>query len=390
MTETVAVGSIRLHDSVIPDVAAGVYRVRSSLDLTSGGAALAAPPVHDAFLEVDGPRFTLSPTDVAAVHPAPGSIGAFGQRLPHLALTRRTLPWERRFDDGTPWLVLLVVRPDEASLLDPQPLRQAVGEQHFATLAAAGAIDGDGPQVRVLLASDPITQAELLPVKRDVGLLTHVRQVNVADTELALGDDDGWFAVVVANRLPTQPGSYLACLVSLEKREALLSASAATPTPLVVLHSWEFEVGEGGLFEVIARGLDVDALTLPAAVARTSDPPVRLQRVDHEGGSHTVTYRGPLRAAPVDPDGPREPDDAGREAAAELGRLLGGADGRFLQDVVAWHRALDRAEVAAVTSAATGGPGPAQRRSAAQAARRGLGRRPADPARVPRSVRESR
>src|SRR5215217_2578656 len=127
MTETVPVGSMRLYDSAVPDVPAGVYRVRSSLDITAGGT-LEAPPAHDAYLEVDGPRFTLSPADVAAVHPPPGSIGAFGERLPHIALTRRTLPWERRFDDGTPWLVLLVVRDEEATVLPPQLLRTAVGD----------------------------------------------------------------------------------------------------------------------------------------------------------------------------------------------------------------------------------------------------------------------
>jgi hypothetical protein len=382
MTETVPIGSIRLYDSVVPDIAAGVYRVQSSLTIDADGDTLAAPPPHDAFLEVVGPRFTLSPTDVAAVHPAPGSIGAYGQRLPHIALTRRTLPWERRFADGTPWLVLLVVRPDEATLLAPRPLREAVGEQQFATLAAAADIDGDGPDVPILLAADPITQAGLLPVKADVGLLSHVRQVNVADTELAMDDDDGWFAVVAANRLPTEPGPYTACLVSMEGREALLSASAATPTPFVVLHSWEFEVGAGGLFEVIARGLDVDALALPGG----ADPPVRLRRVDHDGRSHAATYRGPLRAGPVDPARPPRADDVGRAAAAELGRLLGGADGRFLQEVVGWHRDIDRAEVAAANRAGVDGhppPGPAGVHDLLR------GRR-ADPARIPDAVREPR
>ncbi len=389
MTETVPVGSIRLYDSVAPDVVAGVYRVRSTLDIAAGGDTLAPPAAHDAYLQVDGPRFALSPADIAAVHPAPGSVGAFGQRLPHMALTRRTLPWERRFADGTPWLALLVVRAEEATLVDPQPLRLAVGEQHFATLAAAGAIDGDGdgPAVRVLLAHDAITQQSLLPKRRDLNLLAHVRQVNLADSDLAMGDDDGFFAVVVANRLPTIAGPYTACLVSLEGREILLSASAATPTPLVVLHSWAFEVGAGGLFEVLARGLDVDSLRLPSATPR-GEPAVRLPRVDHDGAARPVTYRGPLRPAPVDPDAPVPAGDLGREAAAELGRLLGAADGRFLSDVVAWHRDLDRSEVAAATVAATGGGATSRRdRELADTSAR-LAHRRADPARIPRVARD--
>ena len=47
-------------------------------------------------------------------------------------------------------------------------------------------------------------------------MLCHLREVDLADTELALGDDDGYMAVVLGNRLP-QPGvKYLACLVNLE------------------------------------------------------------------------------------------------------------------------------------------------------------------------------
>jgi hypothetical protein len=366
MGDTVPVGSMRLYDSAVPDVPAGSYRLRSSLDI-SAGSALAAPVAHDAFVEVDGPRFALSPTDVATVHPPPGSVGVFGERLPQLVLTRRTLPWERRFSDGTPWLVLLVVREDEATLLPPTPLREAVGDDHFAVLDAAAPIDGDGPPVSVLLAADPIIQAGLLPAGRDVPLLTHVRQVNLADTELAMADDDGWFAVVVANRLPLNTGSYRACLVSLEGREVLLRASAAQPTPLVVLYQWEFEVGPGGLFEVLARQLDVDALQLPGDAA-----PV-LDRVDHDGRRTTVRYRGPLRARPPDPA--RAPADASGEAAAELGRLLGQADGRFLQDLHDWHRGIDLAELGAITAAARTAPGPA--------AVAGLHRAVADPWQVP-------
>lgn len=358
-------GSMRLHDSVVPDVPGGVYRVRTSLDLAEDGTALDAPVAHDAFLEVTGPRFTLGPTDIAGVHPPPGSVGAFSQRLPHVTLTRRTLPWERRFADGTPWLALLLTRPEEAELLAPQPLREAVGEDHFAVLSAFGAIDGDGPMVSVLVPSDPITQQDLLPHRRDVSLLTHVRQVNLADTELAGADDDGWFAVVVANRLPTLAGPYRASLVSLEGREVLLSASANEPTPFVVLHQWEFEVGEGGVFEVLARGFYVDALHRTPSPVGAGDPPQLFTRVDHDGQATSVPYSGPLRAGP---DAPVGPADTGVEAAATLGRLLGAADGRFLSEVVGWHREVDRAETAQVHRHVTGGGGARERLDALVAA----------------------
>jgi hypothetical protein len=53
-----------------------------------------------------------------------------------------------------------------------------------------------------------------------------VREVDLADTELAVGDDDGFLAVVLANRLPQfdrvhcQPVRYMACLINIEGQYA--------------------------------------------------------------------------------------------------------------------------------------------------------------------------
>ena len=49
-----------------------------------------------------------------------------------------------------------------------------------------------------------------------------MREVDINDTELANGDDDGFLAVVIANRLPQydrtndKPVRYLACLINVE------------------------------------------------------------------------------------------------------------------------------------------------------------------------------
>ena len=65
----------------------------------------------------------------------------------------------------------------------------------------------------------------IMPTQKDVPLLVHGRQVDLDDTELMMGDDDGFLAVVIANRLPLAvkdsdgkevPVKYNACLVNLE------------------------------------------------------------------------------------------------------------------------------------------------------------------------------
>ncbi|MFD1326247.1 hypothetical protein, partial [Micromonospora sonneratiae] len=345
MTETpVAPGSVRLYDRVEPALRAGLYRVSSTLDVrpTTGGQ-LQSPPTHATHVQVDAPRFALDASEVAAQHPPADAVGTFGDRLPHAVLGRRTLPWERRLADGTPWLALLVVRADEGKLVNGT-LQGLVGSTVVAALAANQPVDPN-QQVRGLQVKDIATFRALLPSRADVALLTHVRQVNLADTALAGNDDDGWFSVVTANRLPlagTGPTTWLACLVSLEARDDAWSTTTGTPPTLVVLASWSFVTGStGGTFERLAADLDVAAFGEPAT---GSDPVLRpdgavpLTGTARDGSPTTVGYRSPLLGS-----GGAAADDVTDTAAYELGRLLAAADGRFIREVVGWHRSAEAA-----------------------------------------------
>jgi hypothetical protein len=76
---------------------------------------------------------------------------------------------------------------------------------------------------------------EIAPMESEISLLCHVRQVNTEDKELLGMDDDGWFAVVVGNRIPEPGKKYLACLVSLEGAQAYLPTTIEA-TPLTGSH----------------------------------------------------------------------------------------------------------------------------------------------------------
>jgi hypothetical protein len=351
----VSVGAIRLYDDVTTALAAGRYRFTSRVAVSDvDGAGQAPAPDHVLPVEVAAPRFTLDAADVVSVHPAPDSSGDVRDRLAHVALSRRTLPWERRFDDGTPWVALLVVADGEGQVTEPRPLRQAVGETLFARLAAADPIDGDGPAVATLRLRDTSVLTGLWPRRHDVRLLTHVRQVNIADSALAGTDDDGWFAIVTANRLPTQAVNYQACLVSLEGQDGLWAAPPTSVPPLVVLYHWKFAVTGAGTFESLAAALD--AGLIGARALGPVDPSVTLTRVDRDGSAVTVRYRGPLLAAPPVDETPADDDvsidDVSLVAAQELGRLMATADARFTREIVAWHRTANLAQTRQVFSAA--------------------------------------
>src|SRR5688572_27711517 len=76
----------------------------------------------EVLVKVDGPRTQLNVDDIAGVYPAPASEESADEFLPHISLTRRTLPWERFGVDNDPvkpWLALVVYSSSELKLTTP-------------------------------------------------------------------------------------------------------------------------------------------------------------------------------------------------------------------------------------------------------------------------------
>jgi hypothetical protein len=374
---------MRLYDEVRPALPNDVYRLRASTTLSRSDLTVGAV---DAFFALDGPRFALPAPEVVAVHPPRNAQGSFSQVFPHVVLGRRTLPWERELDPsgvippppveapdpeprpltgGVPWLGLLLfvddpTRREVTVLPQPVPLSTVVTDAQVRGRLQLGGAD---PLVEAIEVDADLLR-KVAPSKQEVQLCCHARQVNVDDRELAAGDSDGWFAVVMANRLPTPGLRHRACLVSLEQRSDVVFPAGpkpgeALPTGkrrLVLLHSWTFTAAParpgGGSFRELAEALDSGLLGAGVPdVTETGHRALRLE--DRSGVPQTVWYRGPLVARPVprDPLGPYHSADQARRispetgaedvsyaAAFELGRLLGAADGRLAQDLMAWRR----------------------------------------------------
>ena len=206
-----APGTFRLYPFAEPPVPAGEYVLTGDVSGLPGGVEQLRAAVH-----ITAPRYTMPPDQILSTFPPAGSRGAFGTRLPQVVLRRRTLPWERSPDldhdvatTPTPWLALVLLAEGEGQLQTDVHVKDTV------TPGVSIGDDADVPKGACVEIPASVV-GQVFPTRDDLPMLCHLREVDLADTELALGDDDGYLAVVLGNRLP-QPGvNYLACLVNLE------------------------------------------------------------------------------------------------------------------------------------------------------------------------------
>ena len=227
----VARGKFFLYDSIVPALEAGAYTMRVTVGLDTNGDGneegdLPVAPL-DTHFNVTAPRFKLPPDQALLTFPPANSEGAYEARLPQIVLRKRTLPWDRRaapvgtvirgqaVEERTPWMALVVIAEGEGQVVHDKPWAECI----TPGVALAGAVDT--PRASYLSVPQSTVNA-IFPTLEDLGMLTHVREVNLDDTEAAMGDDDGFLAVVIANRMPQfdsancKPKAYTACLVNLE------------------------------------------------------------------------------------------------------------------------------------------------------------------------------
>jgi hypothetical protein len=225
-------GFFELYPAARPALPAGSYTAGGSQKLIAqtphdGDQTI---PVDDATFHFDvvAPRYVMPPDQILSTFPPATSQGDWRERLPQIVLKRRTLPWERNPDptvlpeNAPPWLALVVLADGEGRLSTDVDVAQCV------TSGVKLDDEADVPRGKYLEVTKDIVE-KVFPCRDELDLLCHVRKVDLADTELALGDDDGYLAVVISNRLPqpaapktadadATPLKYTAYLINLEKQ----------------------------------------------------------------------------------------------------------------------------------------------------------------------------
>ena len=280
---TVDEGTFRLYPHVDPPLPAGDYRVRGTQQMSAAGKGSLPTATQDTYVRVRSPRYLLPPDQVLSTFPPAASEGAYGSRLPQVAIKRRTLPWERDLagePSTTPWLALVVIAEGEGVLQSNQPVAACVTPGR----SLPGRAD---TELASYLEVGKSVVERLFPTRKDVPLLAHARQVDISDTELMMGDDDGFIAVVIANRLPVAgrdengaevPVKYLACLVNLEGQFDLLLEEAPPPAPAYLwplvtvprtlgMAEWDHIVSDTP--SIAREQVGSDVLRSPGSAART-------------------------------------------------------------------------------------------------------------------------
>jgi hypothetical protein len=397
-------GEFVLYSRVLPPLPADAYTFHVEETVEAPGAPGAHIDPLDVHVEITAPRFILPPDEILSTYPPNEATGAFSSRLPQIVLRRRTLPWERQifpFRPAVPWLALILLEDGEGELKTGVPLAECVTPGY--TLPPLH----DDAQVGNCVTVSTRVARGVLPNFDDMERLAHVRVVDLTDTELALGDDDGSLAVVVANRLPLPGKRYTAYLISIEgqwsQTHFMISyADADTATTgfpdnpvepywtYPVLAHWSFTCAGEGDFQSLMQELDVgvlDTLATPKPPSGAKPPPpprrpeppevldtghVALDHVTRDGERGRVWYRGPCVPHP----GTRQQPDAdgrlpllhtsdqarrigpdGREnlslaGAFEIGRLLALAEPNVVAALLLWRRAgFTQARAAALLNA---------------------------------------
>lgn len=227
---------------------------------------------------VKGPRYSLSPNLVHSVFPPAGKVGTFETNIPHIVLTKKSLPWQRSpmkdpdlegkfsytgkdgkkyiYDENVPsWLAVLLFNQNDFNWAGStiqfknaiqtgtvQDLLPKSTDTFVSTLSLQGVTsEGHGLEVGEKL-NDPILYIEIpievfnhvAPSTEDLKAMANVRQVEVKNKPTDSGtkvsveqipskqegvedaEDMGVYSIVMGNRLPASGQAHKAVLVSLE------------------------------------------------------------------------------------------------------------------------------------------------------------------------------
>lgn len=400
-------GEIRFYDNFRPKIAAGSGYMIEVEQLIEGDGLAPQSFTRAQKFEVAGPRFCLPEGEIHSVYPPPNINDDYDGVLPQIVFRKRQLPWERSADGKTPWMALLLL--DEAEIIVPEG-SDGVSRTRAVSYKTADVIAPKEEDYLKPILTDELSDEEncfainlskenflaIAPRFEELADLAHVREVNTDHKEFLGMHADGWFSILLSNRLPKTPPELasesieavkgakfarnIVHLVSLEgfteylkmnldpESEHHKTLEQAEHVRLASLASWEFYCkspteGFAELMENLESGMLKSHLAGRAADSFVNDALeggyVPLQYHTRMGEQTMAWYRGPLLPIMT------EANDAGEDvffsvesaqvydeqtgifdlshaAAWQIGRLTALSDAHFAQTLLEWKQLTGR------------------------------------------------
>jgi hypothetical protein len=258
----------------IPPLKSGKYTLSATQTVNQ-------PAPHDKFeasrqFAVVGERFSIDPSEIESVFPPPLATGEFADSLPHVAFSRRTLPWERTSvaaDITAPWLAVLLFDEGEAPELEESTAADLFPEGEEIKVEGSkttgkgklpkGCVSypkinpldyGESPEEACTTIDVPREAFDkAAPSAEDLPFLAHIREADTVDAH-DHPEPTATTAIVLGNRAGTPGTVSHAYLVSLENMGPLLPGAGGTPSKateakcvrLLVYRHWTFTATKGG------------------------------------------------------------------------------------------------------------------------------------------------
>jgi hypothetical protein len=240
---------VQFIENHLPHLKAGKYEIEISQELKINKHPEATYKQTKTFY-IASERFTLPLQSIHSVFPPESSVEEdYSTVLPHIVLTRSTLPWERKAgsDNKVPWLALLLFHEeDKLDGIEKLNLKDARNDHKFQfSDRFPPEAQEQEENISIIKIPDDLI-AEIIPSEDELKLLAHVRQVS----QPIKSDQKTELAVIIGNRLP-QPGRNIVHLVSLEnyftsESDRSKPAKQYKYKHFVSLKSWEFQCNKDG------------------------------------------------------------------------------------------------------------------------------------------------
>lgn len=240
---------MKFIDCIRPALTEGLYTVEVTQKVTEPEVQTFTATEE---FYVAGRGFTLDVSNIFSVSPTENECGDFSGMIPFITLKSRTFPWDRSINGPgstsppVPWVALIVISSKEEAGeedISIARLREGAGEGvFFPDQSVLPQVVQEKDEDLCHVVEIPVSlYKSIMPGCHDLPYLTHVRRVNLADTEDAITAMDGDFSVIMANRLiPTGEAEPLKSTVHLV---SLLGMPERIPdgcdsVRLVSLHRW--------------------------------------------------------------------------------------------------------------------------------------------------------